>query len=103
MLAPEEHSGLAREAAEDDVGRVDDVPRASDLAGLRGVGAQWSLPSLLKWWSHWCDAGLGPRRLLRARDGAERGSPDGPVHNLTNVTGRGCAAQIDPRDPRNRG
>src|SRR6478736_1244312 len=48
VLAPEQDSGLARETAEHDVGRVDDVPRASDLAGLRGVRAQWSLPSLLK-------------------------------------------------------
>src|SRR6478735_9402114 len=54
VLAPEQDSGLARETAEHDVGRVDDVPRASDLAGLRGVRAQWSLPSLLKWWSSEC-------------------------------------------------
>ena len=40
VLAAQQDRGLAREAAQHDVRRVDDVPGASDLARLRGVGAQ---------------------------------------------------------------
>jgi len=42
VLAAQQDRGLGGETSEDDVGRVDDVPRASYLAGLGGVRGQGS-------------------------------------------------------------
>jgi len=39
---------------------------------------------------------------VRVAPSAELGSPDGPVHNLTNVTGSAAGTQIASAHPRNR-
>ena len=55
VLAAQQDRGLGGETAQDDVGRVDDVPLARDLAGLGGVRTHGrSLRSLVmslrRWW-----------------------------------------------------
>ena len=88
VLAAQEDGGLAREAAEHDVGRVDDVPRARDLARLRGVGTHQ-----VSWVVE--DGGTGVCRVLpRGTDGPAEGAR----HNSGQVYGAGAAPQIAPPD-----
>src|SRR6476469_1963515 len=71
VLAAQEDRGLAGQATEDHVRRVDDMPGASDLGRLRGEGAQSSVPLQRV---GWCVCRGRPRRWRFAREGARHNS-----------------------------
>src|SRR6478672_1041464 len=86
VLAAQEDRGLARQATQDDVRGVDDVPGPSDLGRLRGKSAQCTGPLL---------AGKDPC-AVGAR-GADMSPCEGARHNSAQVYGWGA---VDPNRPR---
>src|SRR5690606_23572097 len=71
VLTAKQRRSLRGKPAEDDVLRVDDMPAALHIAGLRAVGAHGSRPSLCSWLPRGLRSrrGVADMRAMRTRPG----------------------------------